>query len=552
MRNRRFGQTLVRLGKITEEQLEEALEEQKNTKQQLGDILFEKGWIRERDVMDALEEQLGIPQVSLHQYNLDSSIVNIINERMAVEYLVLPLKREGNILTVAMADPTDYFAIDNLRIYTGLQIEPVIASRSELKTMINRIYSLQGSVSEVMELLPKFDDNEREAHLDDAPVSRMVNQILQNAVMVGASDIHFDPHEHNLVVRYRIDGTLQTEQILNKNMQSIITTRIKIMSDLNISERRLPQDGRFRFEVSNREIDVRVSTLPTVHGEKVVLRILDLANAIRAFEELGLSEKNTQTLRDIINRPYGLMLVSGPTGSGKTSTLYAALNELNKEDVNIITIEDPVEYQLKGINQIQVNERIGLSFITGLRTVLRQDPDIIMVGEVRDAPTVEMAIRSALTGHIVLSTIHTNDAPATFTRLLDMGVEPYVVVSALTGIVAQRLVRKICPDCITTYEPTVAEQVILDKYNKKISLQMGTGCSSCLNTGYKGRIALYEIVVLDEQLKRMIINRETDAAYREYLESIGFVSMFEDGLDKIAKGITTMSEVLGVSIGDEG
>lgn len=552
MRNRRFGKTLVNLGRITEEQLATALEEQELTNKQLGDILFEKGWIRERDVMDVLEEQLGIPQVNLHQYNLDSGIVNIINERMAVEYLVLPLKREGSTLTVAMADPTDYFAIDNLRIYTGLHIEPVIAARSELKTMINRIYSLQGSVSEVMDLLPKFDDNEREAHLDDAPVSRMVNQIMQNAVMVRASDIHFDPQEHNLVVRYRIDGSLQTEQILNKNLQSIVTTRIKIMSNLNISERRLPQDGRFKFAVNNREIDVRVSTLPTVHGEKVVLRILDLSNVIRDFEQLGLTKKNTKTMRDIISRPYGLMLVSGPTGSGKTSTLYAALNELNKEDVNIITIEDPVEYQLQGINQIQVNERIGLTFITGLRTVLRQDPDVIMVGEVRDAETVEMAIRSALTGHVVLSTIHTNDAPATFTRLLDMGVEPYVVVSALTGIIAQRLVRKICPDCITEYEPTVAEKAILDKHNKKISLKKGAGCSNCQNTGYKGRTALYEMVVLDEQLKRMIINRETDAAYRDYLASIGFVSMFEDGLEKIEKGITTMSEVLGVSIGNEG
>lgn len=552
MRDKRLGNMLIKLGRITEEQLTAALEEQQLSELQLGDILLEKDWIRERDIVDALEQQLGIPQVNLHQSSLDAATYNIINERMAVEYLVLPIKREGNVLTVAMADPTDYFAIDNLRIYTGLQIEPVLAAESELKTMINRLYTLQSSVSEVMDLLPKFDGSEQEAHLDDAPVSRMVNQILTNAVLVGTSDVHFDPQEHSLAVRYRIDGSLQTEQVLNKNMQSIITTRIKIMSNLNISERRLPQDGRFKFEASGRQIDVRVSTLPTIHGEKVVLRILDLANALREFEQLGLSREKTETLREMINRPYGLLLVSGPTGSGKTSTLYAALNELNKEDVNIITIEDPVEYQLKGINQIQINERIGLNFITSLRTVLRQDPNIIMVGEVRDAETVEMATRSALTGHVVLSTIHTNDAPATFTRLLDMGVEPYVVVSALTGIVAQRLVRRICPDCVTEYEPTASEQAILDKYNRKIKLHKGLGCSSCLNTGYRGRVALYEIVVLDENLKRMVINRETDSAYREYLASIGFQTMFEDGLEKIARGITTMSEVLGVSIGSEG
>lgn len=551
MRNKRFGDILVDVGKITREQLNEALQEQKLTNNQLGDILVDKGWIRERDLMDALEAQLQIPQVNLNQYELEPGVTNLITERMAIEYQVLPIRRDGNTLTVAMTNPTDYFAIDNLRIYTGLTIAPVIASKSELKTMINRIYSLQGSVSEIMELLPKDEDIRKEAESDDAPVSRMVNQIMRNASMMRASDVHFDPQENSVLVRYRIDGSLQTEQVLNKNMQSILTTRIKIMSGLNISERRLPQDGRFKFDVDGKVIDVRVSTLPTIHGEKMVLRILDLSSSVRKMDDLGLSPKNIKTIRDVIRRPYGLLLVSGPTGSGKTSTLYAALSELNRDNVNIITIEDPVEYQLRGVNQIQVNEKIGMTFITGLRTVLRQDPNIIMVGEVRDAETVEMAIRSALTGHIVLSTIHTNDAPSTFTRLLDMGVEPYVIVSALSGVVAQRLVRRVCPDCAAEYEPTVDEQAILDHYNIHISLKKGTGCTRCNDTGYKGRTALYEIVVLDEQLKRMIIEERPDAAYREYLKSIGFVSMFEDGLRKVEAGITTISEVLSVTIGSE-
>ncbi len=550
MARKRLGDILLDNNIITNEQLEKALLEQKETKKKLGDTLISLGYIKEQELIEVLEFQLGIPHVSLYKYNIDQSITKLIDQRFAIEHQVLPIKKEMNKLTVAMADPLDYYAIDDLRMITGLQIEPVIASRNEISTLINRIYSIQETVNEIMEYLPKDEDLTEQVNSEDAPVSRMVNQILKNAVLMNASDIHFDPQEHELLVRFRIDGYLQTEQSLAKNMQSIITTRIKIMSRIDIAEKRLPQDGRFKMEVDLRIIDIRVSTLPTLNGEKVVLRILDLNQSIKEIEQLGFLSDNAEKFRKMYHRAYGLVLVTGPTGSGKSSTLYAALNELNKEDVNIITIEDPVEFQLHGISQIQVNDKIGLTFIKGLRAVLRQDPDIIMIGEVRDSETVEMAIRYALTGHVVLSTIHTNDAASTFTRLLDMGVEPYVIVSSLSGVVAQRLVRKICTECTQEFIPSVEEKLLLEKYNITAALKKGKGCAKCNKTGYKGRVAIQELIVLDDELKQMIFEKQPDSAYRNYLKEKGFVSMLEDGLRKVELGITTVSEVMGATMDD--
>lgn len=550
MVRKRLGDILLENKIITNDQLDEALLEQKQTKKKLGDILISSGFIREQQLIEVLEFQLGIPHVSLYKYNIDQAITRIIDERFAIEHQVLPIKKEKNKLTVAMADPLDYYAIDDLRMITGLQIEPVIASRDEISTLINRIYSIQGSVNEVMEYLPKDDELNEQLSSEDAPVSRMVNQIIKNAVQMNASDIHFDPQENELLVRFRVDGYLQTEQKLSKSMQAIIITRIKIMSKLNIAEKRLPQDGRLKMEVDFRAIDIRVSTLPTLNGEKIVLRILDLNQTIKKIEQLGFLSSNAEQFRKMFHKAYGLVLVTGPTGSGKTSTLYSALNELNKDDVNIITIEDPVEYQLKGINQLQVNEKIGLSFSNGLRAILRQDPNIIMIGEIRDSETVDMAIRYALTGHLVLSTLHTNDAVSSVTRLIDMGVEPFLIVSSLTGIVAQRLVRRVCTDCIEEYEPSVEERILLDRYNITSTMKRGKGCSKCNRTGYRGRVSIQELVVLDDELKQMIFNKQPDSDYRNYLKQKGFISMFEDGIEKARQGVTTISEVVRVTINE--
>jgi len=553
MAKKRIGDLLLENHLITKEQLEEALKIQQETKKRLGDILISNGFITEQQLIEVLEFQLGIPHVSLYKYSIDRSIVQIIPERLALQYQVLPLRKKGNKLTVAMADPLDYFAIDDLRMTTGFHIEPVIASKDELTELINRYYGIQETVKEIMQHLPKEEEIDEQLQSEDAPVSRMVNQIIQNALQQRASDIHFDPQERELRVRFRIDGMLRTEQNLSKHMQGIITARIKIMSNLNIAEKRLPQDGRFQMELNYRTIDIRVATIPTVHGEKVVLRILDLNQAVKPLEHLGFNEDNARTFRKMFHKAYGLVLITGPTGSGKTSTLYAALNELNREEVNIFTVEDPVEYQLDGINQVQVNEKTGLTFAKGLRSILRQDPNIIMVGEIRDTETAEMAIRSALTGHLVLSTMHTNDAVSSITRLIDMGIEPFLVSSSLTGVVAQRLVRKVCTECGEAYTPSVEEKLLLEKYHIDVDhskLVKGQGCSKCNRTGYRGRTALQEVLMLDDQLKQMIVEKKPDAAYRQYLREKGFQTMLEDGLTKVKQGITTIAEVMSVTIDD--
>ncbi|WP_176717348.1 GspE/PulE family protein [Vulcanibacillus modesticaldus] len=551
MVKKRIGDILVETGLITKKQLEDALETQKQTKKRLGDILISKGIISEQQLIEVLEFQLGIPHVNLYKYKIDRSIVQIIPEQLALRYQVIPIKKNGNKLTVAMADPLDYYAIDDLRMTTGFQIEPVITSKDELAKIIDRYYGIQQTVNEIMEHLPKEDEIDEQIQSEDAPVSRMVNQILQNAVQQRSSDIHFDPQENELRVRFRIDGILRTEQILSKHLQGIITARLKIMSKLNIAEKRLPQDGRFQLEINHRPIDVRVSTLPTVHGEKVVLRILDLSQAIKKIEHLGFTETNANLYRQMFHKAFGLILVTGPTGSGKTSTLYSALNELNKDDVNIITIEDPVEYQLQGINQIQVNEKIELTFARGLRSVLRQDPDVIMVGEIRDHETASMAVRAALTGHLVLSTLHTNDAVSSITRLIDMGIEPFLVSSSLTGVVAQRLVRRVCTDCAVEYVPSVEEEVLLERYNvDNKRLVKGKGCPKCNMTGYRGRVAIHELLLLDDQIKKMVVEKQPDSEYRKYLQQNGFVTLLEDGLIKVKQGITSIAEVMRVTMND--
>lgn len=551
MAKKRIGDILVESGLITQEQLEEALKIQKQTKKRLGDTLITNGFITEQQLIEVLEFQLGIPHVSLYKYQIDRSIAQIIPESLAIRYQVIPIKKKGNKLTVAMADPLDYYAIDDLRMTTGFQIEPVIATKDELSKTIDRFYGMQETVKEIMQQLPKEEYEDEENQSDDAPIRRMVNQIIQNAVQQQASDIHFDPTDHELRIRFRVDGVIRTEQTVSKHMQPIVTARLKVMANLNIAEKRLPQDGRIQMVIDHRTIDIRVSTLPTVNGEKVVLRLLDLSQAVKHIEQLGFTEEHAQKFRRMFKKAYGLILITGPTGSGKTSTLYAALNELNHDDVNIITVEDPVEYQLQGVNQVQVNEKIELTFAKGLRSILRQDPNIIMVGEIRDTETAEMAIRSALTGHLVLSTLHTNDAVSSMTRLIDMGIEPFLISSSVSGVVAQRLVRRVCTDCAEEYRPTIEEQLLLDQYHiEKPKLLKGRGCSKCNRTGYRGRIAIHELLELDEQMKQMIVEKKPDSAYREYFKEKGFVTMVEDGLKKVRLGLTTISEVMRATMND--
>ncbi|MFI2858731.1 GspE/PulE family protein [Paenibacillus sp. JSM ZJ436] len=547
---KRLGDLLVENGVISEEQLQEALLEQRQSKKRLGDLLITQGYITEQQLIEVLEFQLGIPHVNLFKFNIDSHITQIIPESLAKRHQVLPFAKEGGKLMVAMADPLDYFAIEDLRMTTGFRIEPAISSRDELQRAIARHYGLRDSMSQMMVEMPSEDEFEETEITDEtSPIVRLVNQMIQQAVQLRASDIHVDPGENNLSIRYRIDGTLKTERMIPKQMQGFITARLKIMARLNIAERRLPQDGRIKMQFDYRMIDIRVSTLPTMHGEKIVLRLLDLTTGVQPLERLGFSEHNLKAFRSMIERPYGILLITGPTGSGKTTTLYSALHHLNDEDVNIITVEDPVEYQLEGINQVHVSPGIGLTFAAGLRSILRQDPNIVMVGEIRDSETAEMAVRASLTGHLVLSTLHTNDAISTVVRLRDMGIEPFLIASSLLGVVAQRLVRKICTECKTSYSPPEQELILLKRYGVHVdTLYRGNGCGYCNNTGYRGRIAIHEIMSVDDRLAELIASSATIEEMRQAARANGLIHLMKDGIMKVADGITTMQEVMRESV----
>lgn len=545
MARKRIGDLLIDVGLISEAQLQEALAIQQTGKEKLGDVFLNMGLLTEQQLIEALEFQLGIPHVHLHRYKLDPSLLGLIPERLATLYLALPLKKEGNKLMVAMVDPLDYYAIDDLRMSTGFVIEPAIASRDEITRAINRYYGMQESVDEVMQnLQPDELDVDREIIDEDSPVVRMVNQIIQQAVQQRASDIHIDPQADWIRVRYRVDGLMRTERVLPKHMQGVIASRLKILGHMNIAERRLPQDGRFHMEVDLRTVDVRVSTLPTTHGEKIVMRVFDMRTAINDIDKLGFEPENLERFQRLIRHTHGIVLITGPTGSGKTSTLYTALKRLNTDEVNIVTVEDPIEYQVDGINQVQVNTTTGLTFASGLRAILRQDPNIIMVGEIRDGETAEIAVRAALTGHLVLSTLHTNDAVAAMTRLIDMGVEPFLVASSFVGVVGQRLVRRVCHECAQPFIPNAEEARMLEVRGLTLThLRQGAGCASCNRTGYRGRVAIQEVMLMDDTLRRLVLEKRPDAEYRVHATSHGMKTMFDDGLVKVAHGITTFAEV---------
>ncbi|WCT56718.1 ATPase, T2SS/T4P/T4SS family [Paenibacillus kyungheensis] len=546
MLKKKLGDLLFESGLISQEQLQQALTEQNKSKRKLGDVLIAQGFITEQQLIEVLELQLGIPHVSLFKYQIDPAITQIIPESMAKRYQVLPFMKDGSKLTVAMVDPLDYFAIEDLRMTTGFRIEPAISSRDELQRAIAHYYGLRDSMSLMMGELPSQDEIEETEITDEAsPIVRLVNQMIQQAVHLKASDIHVDPGENDVVIRYRIDGVLRTERHLPKQMQGFITARLKIMAKLNIAERRLPQDGRIKLQFDLKMVDIRVSSLPTMHGEKIVLRLLDLSTGVKPVEQLGFDRKNAVWFREMIEQPYGILLITGPTGSGKTTTLYSALNLLNTESANVITIEDPVEYQLEGVNQVQVNPGIGLTFASGLRSILRQDPNIVMVGEIRDDETAEIAVRASLTGHLVLSTIHTNDAVSTVMRLRDMGIEPYLIASSLIGIVAQRLVRRICSDCKESYTPTDQEKIVLESHGLDVQvLHRGKGCGNCNNTGYRGRVAIQEVLKIDKTLRRIITEGAAIEEIRNAAKDQEMVTLMNDGLHKVIEGITTVQEVM--------
>lgn len=544
---KRLGDLLVESGLITDAQLDMALAE-KPRDQRLGDALLARGYITEQQLIEVLEFQLGIPHINLFRYPFDPKLFNIVPKDFAKRNLLVPLKADGDRLFVAMSDPMDYLTIEDLRLSTGFHIETAIASKDDILRTISKYYEDE-SFEDIFIDQPEETKQQEELTDLDSPVVRLVNQLMVSAVAQKASDIHLDPQENELVIRYRLDGMLKTERVLPKHMQGMLTARIKILANLDITEQRLPQDGRIKTTIDFRPIDLRVSTLPTIFGEKIVMRILDLSSSLSDLKKLGFNSLNLERFLDEINRPNGIVLISGPTGSGKSSTLYAALNKLNSEEVNIITVEDPVEYQLSGVNQIQVNQNVGLTFATGLRSILRQDPDIVMVGEIRDRDTVEIAIRASLTGHLVLSTIHTNDSVASITRLLDMGVEPFLVTASLNAVVAQRLIRKVCRDCGKKMPATTREQEIFAKRGLAINeINRGSGCASCNMTGYRGRVAIHEVLLIDDAMRELINSNATPAKMREAAVNSGTVFLIDDGLDKVKQGLTTTEEVLRVAL----
>lgn len=545
---KRLGDLLVDAGLITELELQATLET-KNEDEKLGDALLREGYITEQQLIEALEFQLGIPHINILQYPIEQDVIQLVPRELAKRHQALPFRKEGNKLYVAMADPMDYFAIEEIRMATGFQIVPGIATKDALFRMITKYYDLQESIEEVLDdFSPEEEIEESGITDDDSPIVRMVNQIITNAVAQRASDIHFDPQETEVAVRYRVDGILKTERSLPKYMQNTLTARIKIMGNLDITENRIPQDGRIKMHVNFRPIDIRLSTLPSVYGEKIVMRILDISSSLGQLDKVGFSEENLETFKSMIEKPNGIVLVTGPTGSGKSSTLYAALNHLNREEVNIITIEDPVEYQLQGVNQVQVKEEVGMTFASGLRSILRQDPDIIMIGEIRDQETAEIAIRASLTGHLVLSTLHTNSATAALTRLIDMGIEPFLISSSLTGVVGQRLVRRVCRDCARKEEPTSREIEIFRNAGLEIeTIQRGAGCSSCGMTGYRGRLAIHEVLLIDDHIKELIMQQSSFVEIQNYVKEKGMKFLLDDGLAKVTQGLTTTEEVLRVA-----
>ncbi|HEY3249333.1 MAG TPA: GspE/PulE family protein [bacterium] len=550
---KRLGDMLVESGVITPEQLARAIERQRTSGERLGRILVAEG-VREQDIIRALAEQLSIPVIDLYREGVDPRAAALLPEALARKYRALPVRKEGNRLLLAMADPLDVVAYDDVAIATGLLVSPAIAPEAEVLAGIERTYGLGEHARGIIEeIAPSAEDVEGALPVEepDAPIVRLANLILAQAITDRASDIHIEPTETAVRVRYRVDGVLNTVMNVPRHAYATLVSRMKVMARMNVAERRLPQDGSFSLTAEGRTVDFRVSTIPLIYGERVALRLLDKSRAILSLPDLGMDEKSKKRFESLIKLPNGIILVSGPTGSGKTSTLISALQMLNTVERNIITVEDPVEYQIPGINQMEVNTRAGLTFANALRSIVRQDPDILMVGEIRDVETAEIATHASLTGHLVFSTIHTTDAPAVVARLLDMGVEPFLIASALAGAVAQRLVRVLCPHCkrpaAAQPELVMAVKSYVGDTAGAVQINERVGCVHCRYSGYLGRTGLFELLVMNEKLRQLVVRRASTSELAEAARAEGMRTMREDGLVKVARGITTVEEVLRVT-----
>lgn len=563
----RLGDLLLKAQLITQDQLNKALEEQRSLGGRLGEVLLRLGFVSEEDIIECLSHQFGVPSINLRHFEIDEAVAKLVPVDLSRKYNVVPVNKTGATLTVAMADPTNIFAMDEITFMTGYRVEPVVASEEAIRAAIDRHFGssreielkkVMEDLSQVdeaaLELLEESDDidlHKLEEESAEAPVVRLVNIILTDAIKRGASDIHIEPYEKVFRIRYRVDGILNEVMTPPLRLKDAIVSRVKILSKLDIAEKRLPQDGRIKLKVKvegkARDLDFRVSTLPTLFGEKVVLRLLDKENLQLDLTKLGFERSSLKRFEDAILKPYGMVLVTGPTGSGKTNTLYSALSRINTPTVNILTAEDPVEFQLPGINQVQMKEAIGLNFAAALRSFLRQDPNIVLVGEVRDFETAEIAVKAALTGHLVLSTLHTNDAPSTVSRLMNMGIEPFLVATSVNIIAAQRLVRRICSNCKEETEAPVQALLSVgfsESEAPALRLSHGRGCDRCNGTGYKGRVGLFEVMDLTEDIRELILSGATAVELRRKAIEEGMITLRQSGLQKIRDGVTTIDEVV--------
>lgn len=563
IQKRRLGEILVIANKINQAQLDEALKIQKEEGMKLGEVLVEKGFVTEYDIIHAIEQQIGIKEVDLGNVQCDKKVLKIVPQKICDKYMLAPFGFEDGKIKVAMADPLNIFAIDDIAISTGLEVKTFIAPKKDIRKFIEVNYSTE-QVNKAAEELRKESkesiaqqqQSQNIEEMDDvknAPVVKMIDKLFKNAIEMRTSDIHIEPFENEIRIRYRIDGKLQTVNVLGRESLGPLVTRIKILGNMNIAERRIPQDGRIITKVGETDVDLRVSILPVVNGEKIVIRILSRDNYKLGKEKLGIADENLKKIDRMVRSPFGIVLVTGPTGSGKSTTLYTELSEINSDDVNIITVEDPVEYTLEGINQVNVNSKAGMTFASALRSILRQDPDVIMIGEIRDNETAEIAIKAAITGHLVMSTLHTNDAASSVTRLIDMGVEPFLASTSLTGIIAQRLVRRICPYCKEEYEASSYEKKILRQpEDKPLKIYKGKGCGRCHNSGYYGRVGLYEVMEMDRELKDAINSTKDPNVLKDIARKNGMTTLEEECIKHVLEGLTTVKELATIAMIKEG
>lgn len=548
----RLGDLLIEEGLINEKQLEAALVKQKSTGKKLGEILVDDRYVSSRDLIKTLQVQLKIPFLELDELTIDPKLTEIVKESIARKYQIVPVRKTGQSILIAMADPLNIFAVDDVKMVTGLKVECAIAMKESVNATLDRLY-LKAEVlkaeKEAEDFAKQFQDSLQSSQIEEvimddvnnAPIVQLVNSVIDQAIIAKASDIHIEPFEKNVRIRYRVDGQLQSKMSTAKATHSAIVTRIKIMCNLDIAERRKPQDGRYEYSRDGAIVDLRISIIPTVFGEKIVIRLLDRSSFLMSKQQLGFTEMNYEKFDNIIHKPHGIVLVTGPTGSGKTTTLYAVLAELNDETENIITLEDPVEYRLDGINQVQVNPKAGLTFAGGLRSILRQDPNTIMIGEIRDAETAQISIRAAITGHLVISTLHTNDSASTISRLMDMDIEPYLLSNSIIGIVSQRLVRRICENCKEEFDISDSEREILKAYGVH-TLHRGKGCDKCYHTGYKGRIAIHEVLTINNELKSLIEGHASVNEIKTAAIKNGMIELAENCKELVLEGVTTVEE----------